>query len=67
VESIMLGGIFRFVVLFIVLYIIYSLIVNAIGIYRKIRREQAEMRSRKDKAESRDKVIELDKDQYKVE
>ncbi|TAL31347.1 MAG: hypothetical protein EPN93_17950 [Spirochaetes bacterium] len=63
----MLGGIFRFVILFIVIYIIYSLIVNAIGIYRKIRREQAEMRSRTEKAKKRDKVIELDKDQYKVE
>ncbi len=63
----MLGGLFRIIVLFIVFYIIYSLVVNAFRIYRKIRRDQAEFRKGERKQKEGDKVIELDKDQYKVE
>jgi hypothetical protein len=67
----MLGGLFKLIVLFIVFYIIYSLVVNAFRIYRKIRRDQAEFRGRgqeqRQKQKNGDRVIELDKDQYKVE
>jgi hypothetical protein len=63
----MFGGLMRLLLLFFIVYLVFRLVRSALNLGRRINREN-EGRRREGRYDGRGgKIIELDKDQYKVE
>ncbi len=63
----MFGGLMRLLLLFFIVYLVFRLVRSALNLGRRINRENGGRR-REGRYDGRGgKIIELDKDQYKVE
>ena len=64
----MLGNLLKILLFFFAIYLVYNFIRSAIALGRRGRRRGfEEVREQKTRGRGKNRVIELDKDQYKVE
>ncbi len=63
----MFGRLIEIIIFFFVIYFIYNVIRAALGFSRGVKSQRQQYEKQKRRAGGDGKVIELDKDQYKVE